>query len=118
MCSIHANSAREAVTKLATLPLLAGENVSYRFTTPTIASCVDVVVHLAKGAGGRRRVTEVVGLSGRVEGEVIEVSQVFATQDGRLLRADGFPPHAERYLEAGYDLARLLLPPVASLAAV
>jgi hypothetical protein len=28
MSSIHANSAREAVTKLCTLPLLAGENIS------------------------------------------------------------------------------------------
>ncbi|MHB8340523.1 MAG: CpaF family protein [Mycobacteriales bacterium] len=115
MCSIHANSAREAVTKLATLPLLAGENVSYRFTAPTIASCVDVVVHLTKGPGGRRRVTEVVGLSGRVEGDVIEVSQIFATQEGRLVRSDGFPPHADRYAEAGHDLARLLLPPAATL---
>ncbi len=31
MCSIHANSAREAIVKLCTLPLLAGENVGHRF---------------------------------------------------------------------------------------
>lgn len=30
MCTIHANSAADALTKLCTLPLLAGENVRYR----------------------------------------------------------------------------------------
>jgi pilus assembly protein CpaF len=30
MTSVHANSAREALVKLTTLPLLAGENVSHR----------------------------------------------------------------------------------------
>ena len=55
MCTIHANSAREALTKLCTLPLLAGENVSDRFVVPTVASAVDLVVHLDLDAGGRRR---------------------------------------------------------------
>src|SRR4029078_2329439 len=54
MCTIHANSAREALTKLCTLPLLAGENVSDRFVVPTVASSVDLVVHLGIDAGGRR----------------------------------------------------------------
>src|SRR3954453_19435018 len=35
MCAIHANSAREAVTKLCTLPLLAGENVTHSFAYPS-----------------------------------------------------------------------------------
>lgn len=35
LCTIHANSAREAVTKMCTLPLLAGENVSGRFVVRT-----------------------------------------------------------------------------------
>jgi len=34
MTSVHANSAREALVKLTTLPLLAGENVSHRFILP------------------------------------------------------------------------------------
>ncbi len=35
MCSIHANSAREAIVKLCTLPLLAGENVGHAFPWPS-----------------------------------------------------------------------------------
>jgi pilus assembly protein CpaF len=35
MCSIHANSAREAIVKMCTLPLLAGENVGHNFAWPS-----------------------------------------------------------------------------------
>ena len=44
MATIHANSAREAVTKMCTLPLLAGENVGSRFVVPTVAGSIDLVV--------------------------------------------------------------------------
>jgi pilus assembly protein CpaF len=108
MCTLHANSAREAVTKLCTLPLLAGENVSHSFVVPTVAGCVDLVVHIARDGQGQRRVREIVALPGRVEGDVVETADVFVTRGGRLVRAEGWPPHPERYAEAGVDLAELL----------
>ncbi|GAA5158037.1 CpaF family protein [Ornithinimicrobium tianjinense] len=108
MCTLHANSAREAVTKMCTLPLLAGSNVSASFVVPTVASSVDLVVHLALEADGHRRVREIVALPGRVEGEVVEVADLFVRRGGRLERADGFPPHAERFERAGHDLRALL----------
>ncbi len=108
MCTIHANSAREAVTKLCTLPLLAGENVSHGFVVPTVASCIDLVVHAATEGDGRRRVREIVAVPGRVEGDVVETADVFVTRGDRLVRADGWPPHPERFERAGYDLPRLL----------
>lgn len=43
MATIHANSAREAITKICTLPLLAGENITDRFVIPTAANAIDVV---------------------------------------------------------------------------
>ena len=55
MCTIHANSAREAITKMCTLPLLAGENVGSRFVVPTVAGWIDLVVHAARSATARRR---------------------------------------------------------------
>src|SRR5690606_31187017 len=42
MATVHANSAREAVTKMCTLPLLAGPNVSSSFVVPTVAASVDL----------------------------------------------------------------------------
>ncbi|HWH27375.1 MAG TPA: ATPase, T2SS/T4P/T4SS family, partial [Mycobacteriales bacterium] len=108
MCSIHANTAREAIVKLCTLPLLAGENVGHGFVVPTVASCVDLVVHTAKDGAGHRRVREIVAVPGRVEGDVVETADVFTTVGGRLVRADGYPPHPERFEWAGIDLPRLL----------
>ena len=108
MSSIHANSAREAVTKLCTLPLLAGENIGSRFVVPTVAGCVDIVVHIATDRDGTRRVREVVGVPGRVEGDVVELEPIFVRQAAQLVRADGYPPHAERFADAGYDLSDLL----------
>src|SRR3954453_16384092 len=97
MCTLHANSAREAVVKRCTLPLLAGENIGTAFVVPTVAASVDLVVHVGPDASGRRRVREIVALPGRAEGGVIETADVFATRDGRLARADGYPPHADRF---------------------
>ena len=108
MCTIHANSAREAVVKMCTLPLLAGENIGTSFVVPTVAASVDLVVHVGTDADGRRRVREIVALPGRTEGGVVETADVFTSRDGRLVRADGYPPHAERFARAGIDLPALL----------
>ena len=52
MASIHANSARQALVKMCTLPLLAGDNIGSRFVVPTVASSVDLVV--TRGSWRRR----------------------------------------------------------------
>ena len=108
MCTIHANSAREAITKMCTLPLLAGENVGSRFVVPTVAGSIDIVVHAALEHDGVRRVREIVAVPGRVEGDVVETADIFTQREGVLRRADGFPPHTDRFRRAGYDVAALL----------
>jgi pilus assembly protein CpaF len=110
MCTIHANSAREAVTKMCTLPLLAGDNVSSSFVVPTVASSVDIVVHVVLDRDGVRRVREVIALPGRVEGDVVEVADIFVSRESQLVRADGYPPHEDRFRTHGYELAALLAP--------
>jgi pilus assembly protein CpaF len=94
--------------------LLAGENVSHNFVVPTVASSVDLVVHIARDARGHRRVREIVAVPGRVEGDIVETADVFVTRDDRLLRADGWPPHGERFHAAGFELTELLGSPAAS----
>ncbi len=108
MCSVHANSAREAVIKLCTLPLLAGENVTAAFVVPTVAASVDLVVQIGIDPGGPRRIREIVALPGRVEAGVVETADIFTTRDGRLVRAEGFPPHQDRFARHGIDLPALL----------
>jgi pilus assembly protein CpaF len=108
MCTIHANSAREALVKMCTLPLLAGENISARFVVPTVAASVDLVVHLGIDETGVRRVNEIVGVAGRVENDIIETEPVFERRGGELRRTGGMPPHPERYERVGIDVHRVI----------
>lgn len=62
-CTIHANSAADAITKLCTLPLLAGQNISSSFVNPTVGSCIDLVAHCTLDATGQRRVSEICSVS-------------------------------------------------------
>ncbi len=108
MASLHANSARETLVKMCTLPLLAGENISARFVVPTVAAAVDVVVHLGLDQHGHRTVREVVAVPGRAEGDVIETEPLFVRQAGVLRRAAGVPPRLERFEQVGIDVHALL----------
>ncbi|MCC9203585.1 CpaF family protein [Arthrobacter sp. zg-Y769] len=108
MCTIHANSARDAVTKLCTLPLLAGNNISSAFVVPTVASCIDLVVHCARTGTGRREVTEILALGRRVESGIIESSPVFGRVDGKLAVTASSMPAADKFASAGVNIAALL----------
>jgi hypothetical protein len=68
MCTLHANSAREALVKMCTLPLLAGENVSAAFVVPYVLG-VGGVTLLAIGSGHMGLVTSA---SKRPEGRAAE----------------------------------------------
>ncbi|MDO5025984.1 MAG: ATPase, T2SS/T4P/T4SS family [Trueperella sp.] len=107
-CTIHANSAREAVAKLAVLPLLAGENVTSSFVIPTLAAAIDLVVHVQRDRTGKRAVAEILAVTGRTEGEVIETSQLFVQRGGGLVRGSGYVAEPERFAAHGYDLGDLL----------
>ncbi|WP_311288384.1 ATPase, T2SS/T4P/T4SS family [Microbacterium sp. ARD31] len=108
MCTLHANSAREALVKMCTLPLLAGDNISAHFVVPTVATSVDLVVHLGVDADGTRRVNEIVSVPGRVEADVIEVEPIFVRDGSGLRRTGGVPARTERYERVGIDVHQVL----------
>lgn len=108
MASLHANSAREALVKMCTLPLLAGENIGARFVVPTVAASVDLVVHLGMDRHGVRRVNEIVSVPGRAENDVIETEAIFVRSEDGLVRATGMPPRVERFERLSIDVHRLL----------
>jgi pilus assembly protein CpaF len=115
-CSIHANSARDALGKLCTLPLLAGRNIDAAFVVPTVASCVELVVHCELQRDGRRRVVEILAPTGALsahasEGGVIEASRLFTLQDGVLTATGGLPARDAKFATAGLDVAALLRRP-------
>jgi len=108
MATLHANSAREALVKLCTLPMLAGENISSRFVVPTVAASVDLIVHLGMNGDGSRRVNEIVAVPGRVEHDVIETEPLFVRDSERLVRTRGMPSRMDAYARAGIDVLGLL----------
>jgi pilus assembly protein CpaF len=108
MTSVHANSGREALRKLTTLPLLAGENIDRRFVAATVAACVDLVVFCRRGASGRA-ITEVVSVDEQVgDGERLTIGTVFDGPGRALAWTGERPSAASRFAEAGIDLEALL----------
>ncbi|MFC7402826.1 CpaF family protein [Citricoccus sp. GCM10030269] len=104
MCTLHANSASDALTKICTLPLMAGENISRNFVVPTVASCFDLVVHCARDRHGRRYVEEILSVGTRVEDGIIESSTVFRRVDGQLVLSPSAPLENQKLEASGYDV--------------
>ena len=92
MATIHANSARDAIAKLQTLPFLAGENISHKFVAPIVASTIDLVVHTTiLRDSGERRIVEIAHVTGRVEADRAEIEPLFTYENGRYLVGLGDP---------------------------
>ena len=108
MCSLHANGAREALSKLCLLPMLAGSNVSAEFIIPTVANVVDIIVHVELLSSGERVVNQISTVSGRIEGNAIEVVDIFHRVDNQLTSTGFYPSKQERFTARGYSLPRLL----------
>jgi pilus assembly protein CpaF len=106
MTSVHANSAREAIRKLTTLPLLAGENLDRRFVAGTVAACIDLVVFCERGQHGRA-VTEIVSVDAQLADGAPTLGPVFEVR-GRDLVWTGQRPPTDRYERAGIDLGAVL----------
>lgn len=108
MCSVHANSAHDALSKICTLPLLAGENISRDFVTPTVASCFDLVVHCSRSNNGRRQVTEILWVGQRVENGIIESALVFRMVDDQLTFNPSGLMENSKFAAAGIDIRAVL----------
>lgn len=112
MCTVHSNSARDAVARLETMVLMAGTELPSRATREQIVSALDLIVHIRRYEDGVRRVeaiAEVVGL----EGETPLLQDVFrferqGVDQGRVRGqyvATGIVPRFTAELRAmGFDL--------------
>lgn len=108
MTSVHANSAREALRKLTTLPLLAGENIDRRFVAATVAACVDLVVFCRRTSTGRQ-VTEILSVGDQMGDSLDLTAGTVFSGSGSLLRWTGeYPARPDRFRDCGIDLASVL----------
>jgi pilus assembly protein CpaF len=76
MSTIHANSPRDALSRLEQMIGMAGFDMSPRTIRQQIASAIHVVLQLTRGSDGKRRVISVQEVTG-MEGEVISMNEIF-----------------------------------------
>ena len=106
MGTLHANSPRDAIVKLQTLPLLAGENISHKFIAPTVASAIDVIVHTTLDVHGTRRINEVAAVTGRYENDRAEIEMLWKWDGKQYQRGVGSLPNPDRFTAIGAPLSQ------------
>jgi pilus assembly protein CpaF len=77
MATLHANSARDALEKLVSYSVLAGQNISIPFVRRTVASVIDLVVFLRRRLRSRA-VEEIAFVPEQLSGDVFTIQPVFA----------------------------------------
>jgi pilus assembly protein CpaF len=113
LTTLHANSPRDALSRIETMALMAGIDLPLRVIREQIASAVDVVVQQSRLRDGSRRVTSITEITG-MEGDTIVMTDIFKfnqtgiSPDGDVigkLEPTGLRPlFTSRLQEAGFDL--------------
>ncbi len=107
MTTLHANSPRDALSRLETMVLMAGMDLPHRAIREQIASALDLIVHQERMRDGVRRVVSIAEVIG-MEGDTIVMQDIFRFQqvgveDGKVigrLRPTGIRPKFMEKLEA------------------
>ncbi|WP_421704694.1 CpaF family protein [Aliiroseovarius sp.] len=123
MTTIHANSARDAVSRLENMVAMAGIEMPLKAVRNQISSAVNLFVQASRLQDGSRRMTSITEITG-MEGEVISMQEVFRYErlglqpDGKIIgrfTATGVRSHfSDRFRQWGYDLPHSIFEPVAA----
>ncbi|HEY5270226.1 MAG TPA: ATPase, T2SS/T4P/T4SS family [Anaerolineales bacterium] len=76
LTTIHANSPRDALSRLETLVLMAGMDLPLKIVRQQISSAVDVIVQMSRLRDGTRKITAITEVAG-MEGDVVVLSELF-----------------------------------------
>src|SRR5215813_7977742 len=88
LTTVHANSARDAVARLMTLLGMSGTTFSQEIMAQLIARAIHIIVHVARYADGRRRISSIVEL-GEHRGADVQLDEIYAfVQTGATERGD------------------------------
>jgi pilus assembly protein CpaF len=100
MATIHANTPRDALTRLENMVGMAGTNMSEGSVRSQIASAIRIFVQLSRLSDGTRRLTSVSEITG-MEGDIVQMQEIFKfvrtgiEEDGTIIgefRATGVRP--------------------------
>jgi pilus assembly protein CpaF len=76
LCTVHANSTRDALSRIETMVLMAGFDLPMRAIRQQVASALDLIIHLERLEDGTRRVTAITEVQ-RMESDVITLQDIF-----------------------------------------
>ena len=120
MTTIHANNARDAISRLENMVAMAGIEMPLKAVRAQIASAVNLIVQASRLQDGSRRMVSITEVTG-MEGEVITLQEVFRYErlglepDGTIIgrfTATGIRSHfADRFRQWGYDLPASIYEP-------
>jgi pilus assembly protein CpaF len=113
LTTLHANSPRDAISRLETMAMMAGLDMPLMAVRKQIGAAINLIVHLARLTDGSRKMTHITEIAG-MEGDVITLTDIFKFEQtgvqpgGKIigqLRPTGMRPLFTPRLEAaGYKL--------------
>ena len=121
MTTIHANSARDGVSRLENMIAMAGIEMPIKAVRAQIASAVNLIVQASRLQDGSRRMTSITEITG-MEGDVISMQEIFRYErlgiepSGKIIgrfNATGVRSHySERFKQWGYNLPASIYEPL------
>ncbi|MGB0497201.1 MAG: CpaF family protein [Rubricella sp.] len=121
MTTIHANSARDAMSRLENMIAMSGVEMPMVASRAQIASAVNLVVQVSRLQDGSRRMLSITEITG-MEGEIIQMQEIFKFQrtgigeGGKIFghfTGTGLRSHfSERFKQWGYELPNSIYTPV------
>ncbi len=120
MTTIHANSARDGISRLENMIAMAGIEMPIKAVRSQISSAVNLIVQASRLQDGSRRMTSITEITG-MEGDVISMQEIFRfqrvglTPDNKIIghfTATGVRSHfSERFRLWGFDLPASIYEP-------
>ncbi|AWB49129.1 type II secretion system protein E [Gemmobacter aquarius] len=121
MTTIHANSARDGISRLENMVAMAGIEMPLKAVRSQIASAVNLIVQASRLQDGSRRMVSITEITG-MEGEVISMQEIFRFErlgvepNGKIIgrfNATGVRSHySDRFRQWGYDLPASIYDPI------
>ncbi len=121
LTTIHANTPRDALTRVETLVALAGLNIGTKGLRHYISSAINVIVQMTRLSDGSRKMTSLQEVTG-MEGEIITLQEIFTFEQtaldenrkvrGRFSATGVRPKFVERFLALGIEVSPDIFDPL------
>jgi pilus assembly protein CpaF len=110
ICTVHANSPRDVLSRVETMVLMAGVDLPVRAIRDQMANAIDLIVHLTRFRDGSRRITHITEVTG-ITNDVVDLRDLFRFDHygfdgngnvrGALVRTEAIPRFVNRFEQHG-----------------